>query len=114
MFFQFSSRIEPILLRMNPIHCIIGFAKKLSTIKNHTFRDVMTVLSWLKCVAEANVTRVILDSLTVLEDDGERENEETNEFDNSRRDEPDVPRVRNRLHQYSRKSFELPSRRHVK
>ncbi|EGT56513.1 hypothetical protein CAEBREN_10769 [Caenorhabditis brenneri] len=65
----------PILDKLCPIRSIIGLSHGLSNVSHKTnpatFRDVMTVLSWLKQVAEQGFTTAICDSLKADEMDAD-------------------------------------------
>lgn len=70
---EYATVLTPILDTQCPIKSIIGFAKgvsKVSAIENMTtFRDVMTVLSWLKHVVEKSLPDAVCESLKVKEAD---------------------------------------------
>uniref|UniRef100_A0A1I7UJ84 FRY n=1 Tax=Caenorhabditis tropicalis TaxID=1561998 RepID=A0A1I7UJ84_9PELO len=71
---EYTTALSPIIDKQCPIRSIIGLGKGLPTVSAMdtptTFRDVMTVLGWVKQVAE-HLPRVILDSITVRETDAE-------------------------------------------
>ncbi|CAI2348936.1 unnamed protein product [Caenorhabditis sp. 36 PRJEB53466] len=66
---ELTTKIEPILAVQDPIRAIIAFSKCISRTIFDSFRDVMTVLEWLKFVVEQHMERAICDSLKVNETD---------------------------------------------
>nr|ACI49035.1 hypothetical protein Cbre_JD07.002 [Caenorhabditis brenneri] len=72
---EYLTVFPPILEKLCPIRSIIGLSHGLSNVSHKsnpaTFRDVMTVLSWLKQVAEQGFTTAICDSLKADEMDAD-------------------------------------------
>uniref|UniRef100_A0A8R1E4D5 Uncharacterized protein n=1 Tax=Caenorhabditis japonica TaxID=281687 RepID=A0A8R1E4D5_CAEJA len=68
---ELSTKIEPILLAQNPLRASISYSKCLTTIKESTFRDIMTVLEWLKSTVERHLQGAIEESLKVGNEDCE-------------------------------------------
>ncbi|PIC39816.1 hypothetical protein B9Z55_011385 [Caenorhabditis nigoni] len=70
---EFYSILLPILDTQNPAESIIGISKSMATVTSpqntNTFRDVMTVLQWLKYLVEKFMKSVIFDSLKVRQSD---------------------------------------------
>ncbi|UMM25382.1 hypothetical protein L5515_005232 [Caenorhabditis briggsae] len=71
---EFYSILLPILDTQNPAESIIGISKSMATVTSptshaNTFRDVMTVLQWLKYLVEKFMKSVIFDSLKVRQPD---------------------------------------------
>lgn len=64
---EYSTVLNPVFDNQCPIRSIIGFSKGIATVSKlenpTTFRDVMTVLAWLRNVMEKSLARVICDSL---------------------------------------------------
>ncbi|CAO4371411.1 unnamed protein product [Caenorhabditis nigoni] len=70
---EFYSILLPILDTQNPAESIIGISKSMATVTSpqntNTFRDVMTVLQWLKYQVQKSMKSVIFDSLKVRQSD---------------------------------------------
>ncbi|KAF1760757.1 hypothetical protein GCK72_009007 [Caenorhabditis remanei] len=72
---EFFTALIPVLDTQCPMRSIIGFSRSMSFVSSTThqtsFRDVMTVLQWLKYVVQKSLVSLIVDSLKANDLDDE-------------------------------------------